>query len=519
MCPDCRMQRRLAFRNERTLYHRTCDLTGKPIISIYSTDKPYRVYQQDAWWSDAWDPRDYSRDYDFNRSFFEQFEQLKKEVPRMTLETSPEAEENNCLYINFAGHSKNCYMIFDSDFNEDSYYTKVLKHSKSCMDCSYVHYSELCYECVNCSNCYGLVYSENCANCSDSTFLKNCIGCKNCLFSSNLRQKEYYIWNKPYSKDEYQKIKHSLNLGSFKNLEQLKKDFSEFTKKFPQKYVHILKAENATGDYLTNVEDCHVCYDLGNAQHMRYCDSIYEGRHCMDVSSFGENIELIYESTSVGINCYNIQFSLGAVISCSDLLYCDECRMSNHCFGCVGLKRNSYCILNKQYTKEEYGELVPRIIESMAIFGDFFPTSLSPFGYNETVAPEHFPLAKDEALRQGWKWKDQSEATYKPATLAAEKIPDHIKEINQTLCKQILACVNCNKNYKVIQQELKLYHQLGIPIPRKCPDCRHMERLAQRNPRRLIDRNCQKCNIPVKSTFTQDRPEPIYCEKCYAHSL
>ena len=34
-CPDCRLQRRLAFRNERKLYKRKCDLCGKDLIGMY----------------------------------------------------------------------------------------------------------------------------------------------------------------------------------------------------------------------------------------------------------------------------------------------------------------------------------------------------------------------------------------------------------------------------------------------------------------------------------------------------
>ena len=36
-----------------------------------------------------------------------------------------------------------------------------------------------------------------------------------------------------------------------------------------------------------------------------------------------------------------------------------------HCFGCVGFKHKQYCILNKQYTKEEYEKLVQKIIKQM----------------------------------------------------------------------------------------------------------------------------------------------------------
>src|SRR6185503_14223080 len=107
-------------------------------------------------------------------------------------------------------------------------------------------------------------------------------------------------------------------------------------------------------------------------------------------------------------------------------------------FGCVGLRNAKYCIFNKQYTKEEYEELMPKIIEHMNKvpyidkkgkeykFGEFFPSELSPFGYNETEAPEHFPLTKEEALAKGFKWQDNIQRTTGKETLKPENIPDSI---------------------------------------------------------------------------------------------
>ncbi|USN57470.1 MAG: hypothetical protein H6766_03385 [Candidatus Peribacteria bacterium] len=66
-----------------------------------------------------------------------------------------------------------------------------------------------------------------------------------------------------------------------------------------------------------------------------------------------------------------------------------------HCFGCDGLRNKEYCIFNQQYTKEEYNELAPKIIDHMKQTGErgeFFHPSLSPFGYNETVANEYYPV-------------------------------------------------------------------------------------------------------------------------------
>ena len=75
-------RRRLCFRNERTLYPRTCDGTGEKIISIYSPDKPYKIYKSDYWYSDKWDPLSYSRDFDMNRPFFEQLKELQSKAAK-----------------------------------------------------------------------------------------------------------------------------------------------------------------------------------------------------------------------------------------------------------------------------------------------------------------------------------------------------------------------------------------------------------------------------------------------------
>ena len=76
---------------------------------------------------------------------------------------------------------------------------------------------------------------------------------------------------------------------------------------------------------------------------------------------------------------------------------------SKDCFGCVGLRDAQYCIFNKQYMKQQYEDTVPQIIETMQAegsWGEFFDPLLSPFGYNETVANELYPLSREEAFKR-----------------------------------------------------------------------------------------------------------------------
>ena len=78
LCPPCRQQRRFTWRNERSLYHRKCDLSGKMIISNYHPDEKIHAYEIHDWFSDKWDGRDFGRDFDFGRPFFAQFAELQK---------------------------------------------------------------------------------------------------------------------------------------------------------------------------------------------------------------------------------------------------------------------------------------------------------------------------------------------------------------------------------------------------------------------------------------------------------
>ena len=85
LCPEERQRRRLSFRNERKLYKRKCDMSGKDIISIYSPDKPYKVYDQKIRRSDSRDPMDYGMDFDFSKSFTEQYSSLSTKTPTLNL--------------------------------------------------------------------------------------------------------------------------------------------------------------------------------------------------------------------------------------------------------------------------------------------------------------------------------------------------------------------------------------------------------------------------------------------------
>lgn len=495
-CPDCRTQRRLGMRNESNLYLRTCDFTGEKIISLYSPDKPYKVYKEEVWQSDQWDAMNYGRDYDFTRPFFEQFRELELAVPRRAMHQ--DGSNENCDYIAFGLGNKNGYLLFSCFRCEDCYYSTYLLMSRDACDSLRCLNCELIYECIDCDRCYNSAYCTNSTDCRDSYFLDSCKNCTNCIGCKNLRNKEYYIYNEPVSKEAFETYKKQLFNNGFT---EEKKKFDIWKMTLPTLYSHIENSENCTGDYIENSKNCHACFDteLG-AEDCKYCQfSGWQGKDMMDCSFSGLNSQLIYEMIGISTmqnsaHCYFCRTS-------SDAFYCQFLDVSTHCFGSVGLKHKQYCILNKQYTKEEYEVLMPRIIEHMKStgeWGEFFPLQNAPFAYNETIAQIHFPLTREAALAKKYSWKDAEE---NPNTTAP------------------YTCTQCSRGFKIITQEEAFYKKTGLPSPTICPRCRHQNRMHQRNPYRLYSRACAKCSTPLETSYAPEKSDIVYCEKCYLEAV
>ena len=555
-CPECRMVRRMQWRNERTLYKRKCDAPGhnEEIISIYHKDSPVKVYDQKYWWSDEWDPMEYRRDYDFSKPFFEQWRNLLKEMPQNNL-----ISENsvNSDYGNFQNNNKNCYLISGGFDNENVLYANHGDLSRDSADLYYFAKLELSYENIICQNSYKLFFSQNCDNCSDSYFLYDCRNCQNCFGCAGLRNKQYYIFNKPYSKKRYETSLTNINPGNFRELIKQRELFEKIKLSYPRRFCNINKSVDSVGDNIFNCKNCKYAFDvlLGDNENGKFI--FWSGATIKDVydgTGIGVKSELLYEGVSIGLFNAKIFYSI-VTRNSHDVQYSFNCHSSSNLFACVGLRNKQYCILNKQYTKEEYEKMVPKIIKHMNSmpytdnkgriykYGEFFPPELSPFSYNETIAQEYFPLTKEQALEQGYSWKDSEERNIN-ITIKSEDLPDHIKDVKDDIVDQIIECGHqgkcqeqCTTAFKIIEPELQFYRKMNLPIPRLCPNCRHYQRIKQRNPLKLWHRKCQcageksgngvyqntishfhdkePCPNEFETSYSPDRKEIVYCEKCY----
>ena len=527
-CPDCRQLRRYAWRNERTLYRRNCDLCGKSTVTIYSPNKSYKVYCQPCFWSDGWDSKKYGRDFDFNRTFFDQWHELHLEVPRLSLLSR---NSINSEYANHCSGNKNCYLVFATFDSENVLYSTRVLPGKDCCDClSLVGKGtcELCYECVNCEQCYQCQYGYLLRNCQNCLFCLDCRNCSDCVLSWNLRNKKYCIENVQYSKEEYfEKIKEmSVDMHS-KRVAMLDMFRNGIKDKAIYRSAIIEKAVNSSGNFLSYTKNAAKCFMLENSENAKYViDGSIVANDCMDCYNFGAKSELTYECHAV-VGCY-ANFFCHFCYENNHISYCDDCHGGENLFGCVGVKKGSYQILNKQYSKEEYESLVPKIIAYMkktGEYGEFFPWQFSPFGYNETQGFTHRPMSKEEALAAGFKWEDQMPGTFGKTTLRPEDLPETISGVSEGITKEVLECVDCKKNYNVVPLELDIYKKMNIPIPRRCPDCRYRSRIFTRPPRQLWSRQCMcdkaghdhsgHCPNQFETSYAPERKEIVYCEQCY----
>ena len=514
LCPICRNKRRMAWRNDRSFYTRKSDNSGEEFISIYPKKTPFPVWKPAEWYADNWDPRDYGQEFDFTRSFFEQWHELMLKVPRLGIDI---VHCENSEYCNYCGDDKNCYLDIAGEGNEDCYFNLFTKHSRDCTDNTFVYKSDLCYESLHCHTCTNVRYSMHMEGCADCSFCFDCKSCQSCLFSYNLRHKKYYIFNEPHTKEEYEKKLEELNLGSYSNTQlsiQIWKD--KVISKAIHRDQYNVQTENCSGNNIKNSKDCRETYNATNCWDSNFLYDVLDAKDCYDLNYSLYKPEVACEL----ISTLNMRYSACNMAShyCHNTFYCDMVNNSDYLFGCISLNRSHYCILNKQYTEEEYNELFPRIVEHMkktGEWGEFFPAKYSPPGYNETVAQEYFPLTEEQANTQGFNWKPKSKTPPKPQTY---KIQNSIKDVPKEITKEILACETCNKNFRLIEQELKFYKRQNIPAPHVCPDCRHEARHRLRNPRILNENKCGKCSAPITTTYRKQLPN-IYCEKCYLEEI
>lgn len=527
-CPQCRMIRRFSFENTWNLYWRSCDKCGEKTLSMFPPEQKLLVYCQRCWWADGWDGTEYGIDYDPEKPFLDQVMQLKEKTPFASL-TSLYSSLKNSEYSNALAWSRDCYIMFWADFCDNVYYSSILNGLKHSLDCLRGFKSELCYESIGFSGNYRTFFSDECDNCVDVWFSRNCYGCTDCIGCVNLRGVSNCIFNERYSKEGYKRKVKELNLNSWKSMQEVKKKAFEFWQKRPwREYSGNSLNVNVSGEYVYESRNSKEMYIVNGTEDCKWSQfiTVKPAKDCWDYSGWGNNADRIYEASVAGEDSSRICFSCECWPDCLNLQYCYWNIAGKNNFGCVNLKRKKYCILNKEYSREEYEKLKAKIIEDMKkrpftdklgrefYYGEFFPLEFSNFPYNKSNAMRFFPKTKKQAEKEGYTWIEESMHEYS-ISISADELPDTIEETTESILSKVIQCSSCPRGYKIVKGELDLMRKLGLPIPHECPRCREEKRFARLNKPEFFNRQCKKCRKNIYSAFSPDRPEIVYCEKCY----
>ena len=191
-----------------------------------------------------------------------------------------------------------------------------------------------------------------------------------------------------------------------------------------------------------------------------------------------------------------------------EVFYTLESHQSKNLFGCVGLRKKQFCILNKQYDQQTYERLLAKIIPHMretGEWGEYFAPELSYFGYNETVAQEYFPLTEDRARESGWNWSTSSGSG---ATTETLPVPQNRDFDPETIVGHTFTCEASGRGYRFNPLELEFYRKQQLLLPRLCPDERHFRRLRRRGMPKLWKRQCAESGEDIWSIFCSGQQGP-----------
>jgi hypothetical protein len=538
-CPECRMIRRMVWRNHRSFYRRSCEVCKKSLISVYKEDNA-PVMCTDCWNGDAWNIFALARDIDWSTPLLSQIEAIFKEQPRV-FQYRLGGTNVNSDYANSISNCKNAYLSFSLLSSEDIFYSENIDNSKEIIDSFNVSNADKCLWNIDSSenyNCHFVIESHKNI---DSSFLYDCQNCQNCCLSASLRNKSYYFKNTQVTKEEYEELVAKLHLETYTGVEKTKDEFVKIREAAPRRYAQVLKSVDAGGDHIKNSKNIRGSHNITGSEDVTNSFRIVTSRDIHDCTWVLDG-ELEYETIS-GSAGSNNHIGCAVCFTSSNMEYSLFCKGCSDCFLCVGLKNAKYCILNKQYSKEDYMELVPRLREHMRampfvdekgrtyVYGDFYPSSFSPFGYNETLAHDNFPKTESEAKNLGLNWKEKEVKDHAP-TKEADDLPDSILDTDDSILDEIIACQNkgdqmtqCTTAFKIVPGEFDVYKNKKLPLPHFCPNCRHYQRLSLCNPLKLWHRQCMcdqdshdhegKCANEFETSYAPDRPEKVYCESCY----
>jgi len=410
-------------------------------------------------------------DYDFNLSLFENYEKLFLQTDIFNVIDHWGAENSD--YADMVYNSKNAYLSTVVISNcENVLYSISTKDNCTNVFNSIATWSnsENIYFCSGILNSFNIFYSRFINNCNNIWFSTNLVWCSECINCNNLDNQKYCINNEKLEKAEYLLKKEEI----LKNKLNFEKNYLNLDKKWDN-----INSKNTTWSSMfssENVENWYFWYYVKDSKNVMFTGWVDWDHNMYDVFTAGSPTAhdfywVMWANWENLYCCKNITLSSNLFYS----YWCDNC---SNLIWCIWLKNKNYCILNKQYSKEDWEKLASKIFKTMEkdwTLWEFFPASLNPFYFNDTVAGLIWWFKKEEIIKEGFMWRDEKIKVDIPD----ESIVVDIEELNKyewfdenwnwQLNSEILKKVIKDKSwdyYKIVKMEYDFLQKHWLPLPR-----------------------------------------------------
>lgn len=364
-------------------------------------------------------------------------------------------------YADMGWHSKNVYLCFIYTNCENVCYNYNLKFSTDVYNSACIwDQSQIVYQSLGITKSFKVFYSKGIHDCNNMWFSVDCVGCSECIGCSGLINQSYCIENKIYEKNEYFQKKNEYL--------KHKQNFRDRFRQLPNVDIKVA---------CEGVWRSHVVYNIKNGNNVVHSWGAAAKENFYDVVAWGilRDFYGVFQGTYFSEHVYCSAHINGS----TSIFYSYNLSSCSFCLGCIWLKNKSYCILNKQYTKEERYEIVDEIFSQMergGTLGEFFPGSMNPFYFNDTAAYLIDPsFTKEEVIAKWYLRRDEPIKVDIPEFMEKvrstelnqfEKWENDIRTIDPSILKKVIIDEQWN-SYRIIKMEYDFLVKYGLPLPRK----------------------------------------------------
>jgi pentatricopeptide repeat protein len=297
------------------------------------------------------------------------------------------------------------------------------------------------------------------------------ISCHNCVMCDWLENQSYCIKNKQYSKEDYQKYTKEIlnNKHNFWNF------YANVNNKWNNywcidtQWEFMLKSQNIQNWYYgLEIKNWKNLLSVGWS---KLNTDMYD---CFEAWAHGNSdFFWVMNAWVKSSNVYNCEW----VVACNNIYYSRFLENCNYCIWCIGLKNKEFCILNKQYTKEERFEKADQIFNQMDqnnILWKYFPATLNPFYFNDTMAYLVWNFTKEEVEAEWYLRRDEEVKVDIPQwmeTIKATELDQYQwfdSEWNWKIEPEILKKVIVDEkgnSYRIIKMEYDFLMKYWLPLP------------------------------------------------------